>query len=281
MILSRATKERIGLATYNALLPYARQARALNDRIVSLVYTLIRRLIPAAYASDGLISLHSHAFMQDPGFVNAYQRGVRAIGGHDTYQFQWRVHVGLWMASVGAHLDGDFVECGVNKGFMSSAIMEHLDWNTLDRHFYLLDTFRGLDERFVDPQTAPQTMRTNEWNLVSGYYVSGVTAVRENFSQWQRVHIIEGVIPDTLAQVSSQAIAYLHLDLNCAPPEVAALEFFWDKLVPGAPVLLDDYAYIGFTPQKIAMDNFARAHGVTICSLPTGQGLIMKPPTQG
>lgn len=271
-------KEKIGLAAYNFLRPVAPQARAANDRIVSLVYAFIRRLIPAAYASDGLISLHSHSFMQDPAFVNAYTRGTRAIGGHDAYQFHWRVHVGLWAASMGAQLDGDFVECGVNKGFISSAIMEYLDWNALNREFYLLDTFNGLDERFVDPETASRTMRTNEWNLLSGYYVDGAESARENFSQWQRVHIVEGAIPDTLAQISSQAIAYLHLDLNCAPPEVAALEFLWGKLVPGAPVLLDDYAYIGFTPQKIAMDDFARAHGISICSLPTGQGLIIRPP---
>ena len=43
--------------------------------------------------------------------------------------------------------------------------------------------------------------------------------------------------------------------------------------------MLDDYAYKGFAPQKAAMDAFAARKDVTICSLPTGQGLMLKPPT--
>jgi hypothetical protein len=101
--------------------------------------------------------------------------------------------------------------------------------------------------------------------------------VRANFAQWPRARIVEGAIPETLGQVTARQVAYLHLDMNCAPPEVAALTYFWERLVAGAPVLLDDYAYRGYTPQKLAMDDFAHAHGVAVCALPTGQGLLMKP----
>ena len=66
--------------------------------------------------------------------------------------------------------------------------------------------------------------------------------------------------------------------MNSAAPEIAAATFFWDRLVPGAFVLLDDYAYRGFHSQKVAMDTFAAEKGVEICSLPTGQGLLIKPP---
>ena len=117
--------------------------------IARALYALVRTAAPAAYAQDGLISVHSHAFVQDPGFAKAYARGVKAIGGTDTYQWHWRIHIGLWAAKAGSLLEGDFVECGVNMGFLSSAIMEYLDWNSLDRDFYLLDTFAGLDERFM------------------------------------------------------------------------------------------------------------------------------------
>jgi hypothetical protein len=65
--------------------------------------------------------------------------------------------------------------------------------------------------------------------------------------------------------------------MNCSPPEVAAIDFFWDRLLPGAVVLLDDYAYFGYEPQKHAMDAFARQKHVMIASLPTGQGLLLKP----
>ena len=125
------------------------------------------------------------------------------------------------------------------------------------------------------------TLERNQLELASGFYVSGPESVRANFSQWKNVRIIVGAIPDTLSQADAKRIAYLHLDMNCAPPEVAAAEHFWDRLLPGAVVLLDDYAYFGYAAQKAAMDAFAKEKGVAICALPTGQGLMIKPPARG
>jgi hypothetical protein len=71
----------------------------------------------------------------------------------------------------------------------------------------------------------------------------------------------------------------LHLDMNCAPPEVAALEYFWDRLSPGAVILLDDYAQSTFIAQKIALDEATSRKDVKILTLPTGQGFFLKPPT--
>jgi hypothetical protein len=122
--------------------------------------------------------------MDDPAFRKAYGRGIRAAG--DDYRWHWRVHVGLWTASYAARLEGDFVECGVNRGFLSSAIMDYLNWDSLGKHFYLLDTFRGLDERFVSPEDkAPGAVEKNRKSLASGFYVQGIEEVRANFSQWK------------------------------------------------------------------------------------------------
>jgi len=99
------------------------------------------------YNQDGLISVHDHGFMTDARFVEAYKRGIVAAG--QDYQWHWRVHIGLWAAQTAARLPGDFIECGVNKGFLSSSIMQLLDWEDLGKQFYLLDTFRGIDDRYL------------------------------------------------------------------------------------------------------------------------------------
>jgi len=237
-----------------------------------------RTILPNAYVNDGLISVHRHAFMDDPQFQRAYQRGVDALGGHDQYQWQWRVHVGLWAATSASRLDGDFVECGVNYGFMSSAVMEFLDWDRLGKTFYLLDTFAGLDRRFVTAdERRAVALKKSEQHLQDSFYVSSVDGVRANFAQWRNQRIIVGAVPDTLEQVDARAVAFLHIDMNCAPPEVAALRFFWPRLSPGAFVLLDDYAYRGYEEQRLAMNDLASELGVSICALPTGQGLLIKP----
>jgi hypothetical protein len=254
-------------------------ARSLVRAVAAAGYRMARLVVPGVYAQDGLVSVHNHDFMREAPFLRAYARGVQALAGQPDYRWHWRIHVGLWAAATAARVAGDFVECGVNRGFLSSAIMQHLDWDSLGRTFWLLDTFAGLDERLVtERERAAGALERNREELSSGFYVSGAQPVIDNFSQWKQARIVVGAIPGTLSQVDARSVAYLHLDLNHAAPEVAAIEHFWPRLSPGAVVLLDDYAYLGFESQKAAMDGFARSHGVAILSLPTGQGLLLKPP---
>lgn len=248
---------------------------------VNTEYALVRKFLPDVYANDGLITFHNDAFLEDPAFQRAYRRGAQALGTADWYQWQWRVHVGLWAAASASRLEGDFVECGVSYGFLSSAVMEYLDWDRLGKTFYLLDTFAGIDPRFVtDAERQSGAVEKSQVNLRNGMYVSGVDGVRANFAQWRNQRIVVGAVPETLEQVDSSAVAFLHLDMNCAPPEVAALRFFWPRLSPGAFVLLDDYANRGRDEQRVAMDEVANDLDVQICALPTGQGLIIKPAQQ-
>ena len=109
------------------------------------------------------------------------------------------------------------------------------------------------------------------------YFESVYDQARERFEEFDRVHLIRGAVPDTLNDVEVDRVAYLSLDMNCAGPEIAALRHFWPKLVSGGVVLLDDYAFRGFEPQLKAHNELAGELGYSILSLPTGQGLILKP----
>ena len=227
------------------------------------------------YDQDGLTSVHNHDFMADSSFISAYQRGVSAAGVD--YNWHWRVHIGLWAARTSVCLDGDFIECGTNAGFMSSSIMYDLKWDETGKHFYLLDTFRGLDPKYCSEQEIKEgILEKNKELKDSGFYIQSVEGVKKNFSEWENHTIIEGAIPETLEKIKADKVSFLHIDLNCAPPEVAVLDFLWGKLVAGAIVLLDDYAYSGYHNQKYAMDDYACSRNVSIVSLPTGQGLLIK-----
>ena len=231
----------------------------------------------SVYDQDGLRTIHNHDFKRQPAFAAAYNRGVKATGAD--YNWHWRVHVGLWAARVAAKLPGDFVECGVNRGFLSSSIMHYLDWNSRNKTFYLLDTFGGLDLRYVsEEELASGAVEKNQSMIDSGFYTVDIEPVRQNFAEWHNVKIVQGAIPNTLRQIDTDQIAFAGIDMNCSPPEVAAMEFLWPKLVDGAVVVFDDYAYSGYRPQKVAMDKFAAERGATILSLPTGQGMLIKSP---
>jgi len=217
--------------------------------------------------------IHNHDFMLDPRFVEAYKRGAISEG-YDPKYF-WRTHVALWCASVALALGGDFVECGVCRGMLSSSIMTYLNWNKVDRRFFLFDTFTGLDETQV---TDEETGTGNLAYFREMYKEDLYDRVVRNFSEFENVEIIRGSVPSTLPSAGIGQVAYLSIDMNNATPEIAAANYFWDKLQPGAPILLDDYGFVRYEVQKRAFDTWAAQRNVQILALPNGQGLIIKPP---
>ena len=231
------------------------------------LYFGLRLLLAPSYHRDGLVTLHGAEFLDDPDFVRCYRRGLRQEPSMPP--IHWRIHTLLWAARHAVTREGDFVECGVNRGFMSAAIMEGVDFASLaGRRFYLFDTYSGLVDELVTPDDKAAYL--NEYHECYDF-------VRASFADFQNVHVVRGAVPHTLDTVAIEQVAYLHLDMNCSLPERAALEHFWPKLVSGAIVILDDYGWSRHEAQKRVADEFAAGRGVSVLSLPTGQGVLLKP----
>jgi hypothetical protein len=228
------------------------------------------------YADDGLLTMHGDQFRRDPDFQKAYARGMQATHGIDP-KFEWRAHVALWAASRALRVPGDFVECGVNAGFVSSAIMHRLNWRSVDRRFFLVDTFSGpVLSQYSANEVGRGRRRLAEEALAAGAYVTDLDRIVANYSEWPNAVVVQGAVPEVLPALDIRNVAFLHIDMNCAYPEQAALEFFWDRLSPGALVLFDDYSYFGHVCQNQAISETARRLGTEVLSLPTGQGLIIR-----
>lgn len=229
------------------------------------------------YGEDGLFTVHNDEFVRDPRFRAAYERGVRAGHGVDPH-IRWRLHIALWAAGTALRTEGDFVECGVNAGMISSAVLQYLDWARQEpRKYFLIDTFAGPDlSQFSQEEHQSGWVKLVEQQVASGGYVTDMERVHANFAEWPNAVIVQGRVPEILSAVPAQRVAFLHLDLNCAAPEAAAIEHFWPRIPVGGAVLLDDYAHNGVGAQKHAIDAWAARSGASILSLPTGQGLILR-----
>ena len=239
-------------------------------------YVVFNTRSRACYACDSLFTSNNAGFRESPSFRAAYARGVKASGGFDPL-IEWRVHVALWVARAASRVPGDFVECGVNAGFTSSAILESLEWGRIGKRFYLVDTFSGpVLTQYSKDEIQRGRLQAAKDAIDSGAYVTSLDRVRANYSEWPNVEIVQGVVPEVLPTLGIKNVAFLHLDMNCAYPERAALEFFWDALSPHAMVLLDDYAYYGNEGLAEAINTTAAALGAEVLSLPTGQGLLIK-----
>ncbi|MCL2717272.1 MAG: TylF/MycF family methyltransferase [Lachnospiraceae bacterium] len=217
------------------------------------------------FFSDGMATIHNFNFAYDERFLEAYERsGARDIE-EDELGLGFRLYNYCYAAAQASFLEGDYVECGVHKGMCSKAITHYIGFEKLNKKLYLLDTFEGLIEN---------QLKDGElfWQYPDTY-----SEVKEAFKQYSNVELVKGIIPDTLPLVKADKICYLALDLNCAYPEIKALEYFWDKIVSGGIIILDDYAYRGFEAQMKAIDEFAKNRNVKVLNLNCGQGLIIKP----
>jgi O-methyltransferase len=223
---------------------------------------------------------HSVDFAADARFMSAYRSGMGTAAGFfaragipGDVAHEWPVAVACWAGWHAARLDGDFVECGVNTGILARAVCEFVGFNALDRDFYLFDTFAGIPKE----QMSPAELEGGRDLMSRRVYAECHAEVARTFALFPRVRLVRGVVPDTLASVSIDRVAYLSIDMNIVAPEIAALEHFWDRLLTGAVVLLDDYGKRRFVDQRRGMDEFAASRGVRILDLPTGQGLLLKP----
>lgn len=238
----------------------------------------IRGYTKAFYAEDGLYTQHNHDFIIDRRFWKANNAGLAAQSKSGfVHGNAWRIHVALWAATQASYLQGAFVECGTWYGRTMATVLDYLD-GLPDHAVYLIDTFSGFAEGSL---SATEKTRPHQYELCQYYSndsVSWMSDVINTFAKFSNVEVIKGSVPDVLDRYTMpDKVAFLHLDMNCAAAELAADRFFWDRLVPGAVVLLDDYAYANLQEQKDAHDLFAKEAGIEILSLPTGQGLYLKP----
>jgi hypothetical protein len=224
------------------------------------------------FFEDGLLTQQSAHFLEDEKFKRAYELGA-ATNSWKGASIRWRAYVACWAGQHAALLPGDFVECGVNRGGLARAIVDYVRFETLNKKFFLVDTFKGLVPEYLTPDEKAKGL-LDHFNY---YEDNPLAAVRETFAPFPNVVVVEGAVPDILPDIPSKEVAYLSLDMNCVLPEQKAAEYFWDRIVPGGIILSDDYGFNLHEEQRKMMDRFAASRGVAVLALPTGQGIIFKP----
>jgi hypothetical protein len=228
------------------------------------------------YSADSLATKHKTLpFERDENLANAWkfcEEGNKAGWKGNVPDIRWRVHIACWAAKHGLNFEGDFVECGVHTGILSMAICKYLDFNNVDKNFYLFDTYEGIA---LDQISEKENKMAEQYN--DGLYFDCYEIAARNFSDFKNATLVKGRVPESLDNVKINKVSYLSIDMNNAAAERAAIEFFWPKLSSGAIVVLDDYGWTTHKQQMEIMDEFAKAHKVSIALLPTGQGILIKP----
>jgi O-methyltransferase len=225
---------------------------------------------PLTYDTDGLTTSNNADFIEEPRFKKAYEAAL-LTHPWDGFTLQWRVYIVCWFADMVKNLEGDFVECGVNTGAYARAVIEYINFDFLNKTFYLFDTFEGLADELV---TEEERVAGIDYYM-GNHYKDVYQQVLGTFIPF-KTQIIKGTVPESLTKFTGDKICFLSIDMNVVKPEIEAANYFWNRLVIGGVMILDDYGFPMHIHQKLAFDKFASEHSQQILCLPTGQGIIIK-----
>ena len=210
--------------------------------------------------SDNLLTWGRNMSMLDDGyFVSAWHNNVESAADQAII---WRRYVLACAAYHCIHLEGDFVECGAYTGVGIKTIIDYLGGVNFPKMFWGYDTFEHDDSMLNHP------MPEHGAELYE--------RVKAKFEDYAQVELVKGFIPDSFKDNCPEKIAYLHIDLNQAPAEIAALDHLFDRVVAGGIIILDNYEWSAYRPQKLAEDLWFEARKYRVMPLPTGQGLVIK-----
>jgi len=240
------------------------------DRVRALVEEM-RKIyadggIQAFFADNMIAMTRTLSFAREPAFVDAFAAHARVDEDHAKV---WRLHTYCWAAKQALKLPGDFVECGVFRGFYAAVMTDYLDFKSRDKTLWLYDTFDGLAEEFA---TEKELALAPEYYTEPGIY----EAVVARFAAAANVRVIRGVVPTVFDEALPEQISFLHLDLNSGVAETAALDRLFGRICEGGYILLDDFGRLEFAELHLAHVAWFAERGLSILELPTGQGLVVK-----
>lgn len=125
-----------------------------------------------------------------------------------------------------AGLSGDAAELGVFEGGTAAIIAGCLPKKTV----HLFDTFSGLPAD----------------DVAGGHREGEFAAARQDVERFLRgckVEFHQGFFPATAADLAETRFAFVHIDGDLYQTTLAAIAWFWPRMVPGGVMVFDDYKW--------------------------------------
>jgi hypothetical protein len=191
-----------------------------------------------------------------------------------------RIHLGRFLAHYElfkqvVDLPGCIVECGVFRGssfFTWSKLMETFVPNDRSRKVFGFDSFSGL----TDFDEKDGKMDAKHGKVVGGWSAHAVrnevlklvdiTNKDNLISGIERCRLIEGNIKETIPKFVEEnpglRISLLYLDMDLYEPTKVALEYLYDRVVPGGIVAFDEYGLMPWEGESVAVEEFMKERGL-------------------
>jgi O-methyltransferase len=153
-----------------------------------------------------------------------------------------------------ADIAGDIVEFGCYIGTTSVPMGRRL--MTTSRALYVYDSFEGLPEKSSQDQS-PAGMQ-----FIAGELLASKKQLIKNFKQAgvPLPSITKAWFSEVIPQQVPPSIAFAFLDGDYYRSVLDPLKLIWDRLTPGAIVIVDDYANEALPGAAKAVNEWLRTH---------------------
>lgn len=160
-------------------------------------------------------------------------------------------------------LEGEIAELGTYRGGSAKLISAFKG----DKPLHLFDTFEGMKEtnEFVDE------------HRVGDFADTSLQEVKAYLKGYKNIHFHQGWFPNTTEELPKDIqFCFVHLDCDLYEPTLAALEYFYPRLVKKGAIISHDYYSVSCPGVKKAFHEFADEKEIDVFHLWDTQALIVK-----
>lgn len=235
-----------------------------KDKVLTAT-DVIKQESETYFVGDEMLILNKNMhFMNDKKFASILNETATS----DLYKgMAWRMHNLVYASKMALRVPGDFMECGVFRGFKSYFLLNYFKDTLADRNYYLCDTYAGIDEALADssPISQQEHLKTRLHDFV-----------KQRFKPFPNAKVVAGSVPQSLTNLKIDNIAFLHLDMNSYLAEIGALECLWDKIPKYGVIILDDFGLHSHRAQMEHELPWLQDKKQVLLEFPTGQAMIVK-----
>jgi hypothetical protein len=198
-------------------------------------------------------------FVIDDHWTSLYKTTQSLTKGNPTDNIyrQCRFYSTFQMAHYAASLPvGDVIECGCWHGHSTVAIATILAEKGFSGRFHVFDSFEGGLSPFTAKDESFFRLSDREKSALVKVFESDFAFVESVTARFGFVELHRGWIPQSFEAFPLTPIKFVHVDVDMYEPTKASLEFFWNSLVPGGCIVVDDYNHAVFEGATSAVDEF-------------------------
>ena len=205
-------------------------------------------------------------------FSGTLSHGLDKHNYDDTFWVDWLIaFAAKYAITFTKNNNLNFVECGVGDGntaFHALSQLKSKPQLLSETKMWLYDSWDAMQSKHLD---------VSEKQYDGRYSDLDINACKNNLKEFKEITIYnQGYVPEVFESIPKHPdkVNYLHIDLNSAGPSMAALEFFYPKMLDRGVIIFDDYGGKNYSKMRNQIDEFLSDKKGVLLEIPTGRAIF-------